>query len=350
MLNYLKYAFVFNLLLLSSAACASELFYSPGLCDPQYLKITAENKTSDVQGFWIQTHINQDLQEFAFEVQPKAKFTLAGTPFFKDRSAFSVKAWQKNGITVSVNCEETIQLTLGNLASSHVVHRFSTPVKTIKTYLVNLFLQTNNIKLKAYNSSGIFLGERQVSLQKYYETTTFKWSLSQPVARVEIEGENRLHSVLLYDDNGIEKAAKGLVPTPAPLNADPNKTYFLISTKEARPEDGFVIGLDDPKLIATARDQIKFKDLEKIVVAGIELGNGGFNRDFYSRDRAPYSWSVNRVDGFADFAYIDCDGSPDLTEERLMQKLSEGGRICFWRYRVTRELSLQEINSGKLLP
>ncbi len=69
---------------------------------------------------------------------------------------------------------------------------------------------------------------------------------------------------------------------------------------------------------------------------------------FFQKDKSPYSWSVNRVDAFADFAHIDCDGSPDITEERLMQKLNEGGRICFWRYRVVRELKAEEVSSGKL--
>lgn len=239
---------------------------------------------------------------------------------------------------------------IGDLTSPKVTHQFSTPVKTVKIYLLNLSLQTNSIKLKAYDAGGNFLGEKQTSTLKYYETITFKWSLPQPVARIEVEGQQRLSSVILYDDHSIEKSVPAQVARPVPLSADPNKTYFLVSTKEARPEESFVIALDDSKMIETARDQIKFKDLEKIVVAGIELGHGGFNRAFYSKDRSPYSWSVYRVDAFADFAYIDCDGSPDLVEERLMQRLNEGGRICFWRYRVTRELSLQEINSGYLIP
>ena len=94
--------------------------------------------------------------------------------------------------------------------------------------------------------------------------------------------------------------------------------------------------------------EIKNPMLAKIVVAGIELGNGGFNRALLAKDKVPYSWSVYRVDAFADFAHIDCDGSPELVEERIAQRLSEGGRICFWRYRVVRELKPSEINSGSL--
>jgi hypothetical protein len=338
------------LLTLSSIADARQLFYSPGFCDPQRLKLVLENKTSQTQTFWTQTAHTQGPHEKSFQVGGKSTMTLVGSRFLTDKSAFSIKTSQKNALAITADCEDSIQFPLQDLTSLKVTHHFSTNVRTVKVYLLNLFIQANDMKLKAYGMSGNFLGERQVTLSKYYETNTFKWRLPQTVARIEVEGDQRLSSVILYDDHGIEKSVPPKVSAPAPLNADPRKTYFLVSTKEMRPNEGFVIALEDQKMIDIARDQIRFKDLEKIVVAGIELGNGGYNRAFYSKDRSPYSWSVYRVDAFADFAYIDCDGSPDLIEERLMQRLNEGGRICFWRYRVTRELNLQEVNSGNITP
>jgi hypothetical protein len=43
------------------------------------------------------------------------------------------------------------------------------------------------------------------------------------------------------------------------------------------------------------------------------------------------------VSRFADFGHISCDGSPELVEERLMAWL-KNPHICFWSYRLEREL------------
>jgi hypothetical protein len=168
------------------------------------------------------------------------------------------------------------------------------------------------------------------------------------VARVEILASARLHSEAFFGDD--ERQSPPLAMTAATLQPDSNKKYFLVSAKGQSPNGSFVIALDDEEKFRTAREQINNPQLEKIVVARIALGNSQHNRAFNSRDKSPYSWNVTDVDAFADFAHIDCDGSPDLIEERLQQRLSEGGRICFWRYRVVRELSLPEVSTGILKP
>ncbi|MGZ6395786.1 MAG: BP74-related protein, partial [Pseudobdellovibrionaceae bacterium] len=59
---------------------------------------------------------------------------------------------------------------------------------------------------------------------------------------------------------------------------------------------------------------------------------------------SPWSWQVVEAQNYADFAHISCDGTPALVEERLNSWLQEtGGTICFWNYRVVRELTLREL-------
>ncbi len=98
-----------------------------------------------------------------------------------------------------------------------------------------------------------------------------------------MEAQERVSSLLTYDSEGEEKLSPASALKPVTLPVDTGKTYFLVSTKEAKPDEAFVIALQDPKMIATAREQIQNPTLEKIVVAGIELGNGGFNRAFFSK-------------------------------------------------------------------
>lgn len=331
-------------------AKASDVVYAPAFCDPAGLTVTVTNTTSEAQRVWTQVRFDDELREDFHDVAPKAQIHIPGSTFLSDTSGFSMKSWEKKSLQFSASCDDGPHISLENLTSPEVTHWLPSAIKTVKIHLLNLFLKSNAVTVKAFSRSGSLLGEKQVVISKYYDTESFKWTLPEAISRVEIVGQERLHSWLLYEAQGVEKPAPALAVKPVSLKIDTNKTYFLISTKEARPEESFVIALDDPQKIATAREQIKNKSLEKIVVAGIELGHGGFNRAFSSRDKSPYSWSVNRVDAFADFAHISCDGSPDLTEERLMQNLNEGGRICFWRYRVVRELTAQEVRSGKLNP
>ncbi|WP_374080254.1 hypothetical protein [Bdellovibrio bacteriovorus] len=332
------------------SAQATDVLYAPAFCEPEALTIMVSNKTSEPQRLWTQVRFDGELQELHHDLDAKSQIKISGTRFLPSKMAFSVKSWTKNSLQITARCEESLSIPLSDLTSSQVSHWLPSSVKSVKVHLLNLFLKSNTVKLQAFNKGGAVIGEKEVLLKNYYDTESFKWTLPENASRVEVVGQERLHSLLFYDSIGVEKLSPAVAMAPVRLPASTNKTYFLVSTKNARPEEAFVIALDDATQIATAREQIRNPSLEKIIVAGIELGNGGFNRAFFSRDKSPYSWSVNRVDAFADFAHIDCDGSPDLTEERLMMKLNEGGRICFWRYRIIKELSSSEVSSGTLKP
>ena len=336
--------------LLSTPAKASDVFYVPAFCAPEKLTLLVSNKTAEPQRLWTQVRFDDELQEIHHDLDPKSEIKIAGSEFLPDFRGFSVKTGTTNSLQIKARCENSACIPLSSVTSPQVSHYLPTSISTVKVHLLNLYLKSNTVHLRAFNKTGVEVASQDVTLEKYYDTKTFKWNLPAEASRVEVSGEGRLHSWLFYDSLLSEKLSPGVALKPVTLSAEAIKTYFLVSTRDARPEEAFVIALEDPQQIATAREQIRNPALEKIIVAGIELGNGGHNRAFMSRDKSPYSWSVNRVDAFADFAHIDCDGSPDLTEERLMQKLNEGGRICFWRYRITRELTASEVSSGELKP
>ncbi|HEY1078455.1 MAG TPA: hypothetical protein VGE46_00085 [Bdellovibrio sp.] len=335
--------------LTSVTAHGADVVYVPDFCKPELLTLTVTNKTATAQRLWTQVRFDQEVQETDYDVDAKAQIKILGTQFLRTAMAFSIKSWTANSLQIHASCEGGLSFLLSSVTSPTASHVLPAGTRTVKMHLLNLYLKSNAIHLKAFAASGAVLGEKSLQIENYYDTHTLKWSFAEDVRKIEIVGEARLSSLLFYDADGEFKNSPASFTT-APLTVDTTKTYFLVSTKTGRPDEAFVIALDDPAKIATAREQIKNPSLEKIIVAGIELGHGGFNRAFLARDKSPYSWSVNRVDAFADFAHISCDGSPDLTEERLLQKLNEGGRICFWRYRVVRELKPTEINAGRLLP
>lgn len=334
------------LFIFSGSVYGFDIKYVPAYCEPKDLNLIVSNKTSESQIFWTQIRFETELQEHFHEIDPFTEIKIPGNEFLANKTSFSVKYLERNSLQIRSSCKGTVDIPLSDLTSSQVSHFLPSAVRTLKVHLLNLFLKSNLIKLKAYNKHGTEIDSKEILLEKYYDTLAFKWSFTQEVTRIDIDGAERLHSLLFYVLADEEKLSPAIALKPVVLPLDFSKTYFLVSTKDARPEDAFVIALSDQQKINTAREQIKNPQLEKIIVAGIGLGNGGFNRAFLSRDKSPYSWSVTSVDAFADFAHIDCDGSPDLTEERLMQKLNEGGRICFWRYRIIKELSPQEVALG----
>lgn len=344
----LSKAIIYGIMLISSTSLASETVYAPGFCEPSELTVTIKNKTKEMQRAWSQVRIDEEIQEQHFDLTAGSQIQIPGERFLSLKQGFAFKTWDKSSLSISANCAGSLNYPLNETTSPEVTHYLPSGITSVKMQLMNLFLKAQTIKLRGYGKFGNLLGQKEIIIEKYYDTSALKWTFSEEVMRIEITGEQRIHSLLSFEEKSVEKISPAL-PKAVSLTPALKKNYFMVSTKGANPEEAFVIALDDPQQISTAREQIQNKELEKIIVARIELGHGGFNRALSAKDKSPYSWSVYYVDAFADFAHIDCDGSPDLTEERLPQKLSEGGgRICFWRYRVIKELTLDEVASGKL--
>lgn len=336
---------------LCSNAWAGETFHTPSLCEPEKQILTMQNLTKSPQRVWTQVRLADGvIDEIQFDLKAQEKLQLKTSEFLSEMKYFSLKPMNSNAFRFTLSCEDGPTWMASSLSSPQVDHYAPAGSRSFKIHLENLFLKKQKVVLRAFSEAQNLIAEKEIVIENSYDTKNLKWSFTEDIARLEISGTERLHSTVFYVQNNNEVQSPGLISNPTRLPASDDHTYFLVSTKSRSADEAFVIALQDPAKIATAREQISNPQLEKIIVGGIELGNGGFNRAFLSRDKAPYSWSVNRVDAFADFAHIDCDGSPDLTEERLEQKLSEGGRICFWRYRVVRELSLEEVRSGKLRP
>lgn len=126
---------------------------------------------------------------------------------------------------------------------------------------------------------------------------------------------------------------------PWPL-VNPAGVWFEVSNKSE--SESFLVRLDSPKLIQQAREQIRspLKPMPRRLIAVVSAGGSGFNRNTKDPYRRAWSWHITHVSRFADFSSIDCDGSPTQLEQNLDWWLeARQGQICFWNYRVTRELA-----------
>lgn len=163
---------------------------------------------------------------------------------------------------------------------------------------------------------------------------------------VWIEGSSRISGVWI---SGTRSGPWLPDPNPAPLQAsDPQAVYFLMSN--SKNLQSYVVPLNDAQMITEARDQIQNPNVyrQRILIGEISEGAGNHNRDFMNTFRTPWSWHISKPIRFAGLASQECDGSPQFLEETLAYWLSDSKVICFWNYRVTRELNPEAVRSGEL--
>lgn len=324
--------------LMTASTATAETFYVPGACDPSKAFLEVQNKGTSEAALWIQLP-TFPVQEIRYDLGGKSSLVIRGSEFLDRAQGFGIKTYS-NSLSLKWSCEKR-SYALSSWTSPESDYLIQPGTGDLQ--LLNLAPVPQNVKLEILNGANEILATHEIAFQKSYETQRVQFQFPTDSTTLRISGSGRLHTVLLDEQSQRQKT---LVRAPAHLETPADQVYFLISTKEARPDESYVIGMQDPKMIATARQQILDPQLEKIIVAGISLGNQNVNRSFTGRDRSPYSWSVSRVDAFSDFALIDCDGSPDIVEENLMERIQQGGNICFWHYRVIRELSREEVMRG----
>lgn len=125
-----------------------------------------------------------------------------------------------------------------------------------------------------------------------------------------------------------------------------SETLFVVAENPARVDpcvhcDSYVVSLDTPEHILEARDIIERGGTGPgvIVIARIELGADGVNRDYLAPGAPQWSWHVAEFVDFADGAVEILDGWPSYVEEdpeRWMQNTE--GYMAFASYTVVQEL------------
>lgn len=161
---------------------------------------------------------------------------------------------------------------------------------------------------------------------------------------ITLSGQVRIGGFLISSAD-----SQSLIPDPKPvvLNPRPELAYFRLTN--ADKTQSYIVGLDNPDLISQARKQIQYPNafLPRILLGRVGFGHGELNRDFSSPAKSPWSWHLTEVFRFAELASQECDGSPQMLEERLYSWTQGSGVICFWSYRIVEELSLSQVAQGR---
>lgn len=322
------------------AAQAQQSFF-PDMCPHTEGILEAENPTSEEESIWAQ-YDHPHFVEKRFILKPGALLKIPLWQFLNTDQSFAVKSFQPK-LKLTLRCSG--EKTSGDLASALWIRHDLSQSQHAVHYLINLSPEKNIVSLEFRNLWGQVLQTQKLELANYFESQKLKWKVPAGTTSMIVKATGRINSQV-FDQKLAARSSKVLM-SPA-LLTNPEKKYFLASTKYP-PFESFVFALSEDRLIVQARQQLADPSLEKIIVGYIQLGHQNTNRDFHSPGAAPYSWSVEEVTSFADFAHIDCDGSPRLVEERIFERLDQkNSHICFWSYRVVRELSPEEVSTGKI--
>lgn len=142
------------------------------------------------------------------------------------------------------------------------------------------------------------------------------------------------------------------------MQGDDNSRYFLAPLKESCPQNGnpqavrfllsnpqletsYQVELTDPDMISQARRQLVNPGNESafILIAEIQSGHGGYNQDLFSSLKSSWSWHISRPIKFAEIASSYCEGNPQALEDFIYPWLKSNRPICFWNYKIIKELS-----------
>lgn len=147
---------------------------------------------------------------------------------------------------------------------------------------------------------------------------------------------------------GLALGALFAVTTWSGTAAQSTTILFLVAQPVRFDGDSYVLPLSDPDAIAHARTLVDFgpKGLASIVVANIDAGADGVNRDHRAAGEPAWSWHVTGLVEFAEFTVEICDGTPTLVEDDVQGWLANtDSTICFWSYTVVEELGPLPVES-----
>ncbi len=333
-LNHPKWALVLVFLPLFANA---KVVYWPDVCPEATVSI--ENKTNTNKSIWLQK-FNSDLideTEYTLTAKQTVEIEIKKTEPIERYSILHF--YESTNLNIKYNCKDlsypSTELDGGDLTFKNSKGRHQ------KVWLQNIYSSINDVQIEFLNQSKQVIKTKKFQLesQKSLSLTedTISWSF------VKISSSQKLVSYLLEEDG----AKLPIEIAPHQLEPPADVTYFLAAPRQNN-DDSFIVKISNAALIEKARNYILHPESEKIVFATIQRNHQNFNRNMNHPSKNHWSWSVTEVTSFGDFGSTACNGHPQELEDRVDKWVDGIGRICFWNYRLKRELKPEEVKMGKL--
>ena len=337
-MNSAKSNLVSFLITLSFTSYAySEVLRWPQACLSGELEVT--NTTTKDNTAWIQKFESKLLSEteYVFKANSTTKLLISAE---KSSNFFSLLHFEKE-TTFKVN------FTCSNLIYSS--HNFEGGILTFrksnlaenKIWLQNLFTDVNAIQIELLNRKFQSLNSTTINLKSLEHSnykipaTTFDWSY------IRVSAHNRFTVFNLTTTGSVGP----MIIDTQKTSPSENPAYFVVGPRD-NSGDQFIVQIKDLALIEKAREQISNPVLEKIVFAKIQKGHSDFNRNWSKKEKSFWSWSTTEVTNISDIGSTMCNGFPQAVEDRMDEWVKEPGIICFWSYRIKKELTPAEVAEG----
>lgn len=317
----------------------AEVLYWPQICSGGELLI--KNKSSENQSIWLQKFTDSHVIETELNLEPN------------NVSIFSLNSLEKNQrySLLNLNTNSQIEAAYKCADALHKTSRRNGGTLTFKRILSdknvlliqNLFNAKNNFEIEYQDASYKKIKTEQISLIPYEKKSHSLIDFVQQWTYIKVTGTYK--SSLFITKNNISVDA--VKSTPQQSQVDLNAFYFIVGSRST-DDDNFTVKITDKTLVEQARELIRNPNKEKMLFAKIQLTHSGFNRNWHNNERSFWSWSTSEVTGFGELGSTACNGTPQGLEDRVENWVNDPGRICFWNYRVKKELSPMEVSAGLL--
>ncbi len=312
-------------LLVFSQNLRAHVLHWPELCHTAELKIT--NPTAQTQPIWLQKFRQTLISETEYEIParttssvPVEKITAADRHSLLTSNSKLEVTYSCNGLTYPVNALEGGVLTFKIKGENEL-------------WLQNLYTDANTVRIEHEKSSEEIVLASLESRRVALSAGSF----------VKVSATNKI-SAFILSPNGAEAPAK---VEPRTSDVDSAGVYFSVGPRTG-DGDTFTVQIRNPALFAKARDLIAHPQKEKMLFARIQKNHQGVNRNWNSSEKNFWSWSASEVTNLSDLGSTSCNGTPQAVEDRMDYWVDDPGFICFWNYRVKRELSPAEVSTGVL--
>lgn len=323
---------------LIASSAEAKVVYWPSFCDSGVLSVS--NTTREEKSFWLQDFAPELVDETEYVLQPNQQVQIALVNS-DSLHHHSLLHFHKTGeLKTSYVCHDNLYPATEISGGIQIYEKSN--AKHNKLWLQNLSHEENTLEISFLSRTQQVLKKIEISLSAYQQTT-FDTAFSGNWAQIRIASPLKFISYLLHESGG--RAADEVIPLAQP--APNNGIYFLAGARNSE-DDSFVIKITDQELARKARNILATPSSEKIIFATIQRSPQSFNRNFSTDSRSHWAWSTKEVTGFGDFASTACNGHPQALEDRLDKWVNGIGRICFWNYRLLKELSPEEVSSGRL--
>ncbi len=316
----------------------SKVLYWPEACESGQLKIS--NNGNQTESVWLQKFNPLLVSEFEHVVSSQSTITVkVDKTSLLDRFSL-LKINEKAKIKVTYNCGG-IAYPTSALDGGLLTFKKTSAVHN-KLWMQNLYTDKNKVVVEILDRNHQIIKSAEIIL-KASESFTNKLTETQNWSYLRISSTHKISAFLLTDFS----ASTPVEALPLNTYIEATSHYFLVGPRN-NDADSFVIRLQNGEILNKARQLVKDPSLEKIVFARVQKDHLGFNRNFFNQTKSHWSWSTTEVTGFGDFGSTSCNGNPQMLEDRIDFWLNDPGQICFWNYRLKRELSKEEVSSGVL--